>query len=155
MKQLLALLMLLLVQSAYSQNIIIISKQDLKLYVINNNRDTLFSASIGVGTNYGDKTKDGDCKTPEGTFKIVQIQNSSKWTHDFKDGYGIRKGAYGPYFFRLKTPGFTGIGIHGTCFPDQIGTRCSEGCIRLNNHDIEKLREYVYVGMTCVIEKDM
>lgn len=154
MKQLLALLILLLVQSAYSQNIIIISKQDLKLYVVNN-RDTLFSSSIGVGKNYGDKTKDGDCKTPEGTFKIVQIQNSSRWTHDFNDGYGIRKGAYGPYFFRLKTPGFTGIGIHGTCFPDQIGTRCSEGCIRLNNHDIEKLREYVYVGMTCVIEKDM
>ncbi len=154
MKQLSVMLLLFLVQTVYSQNFIIISKQELKLYVVNNS-DTLFSSSIGVGKNYGDKTKDGDCKTPEGTFKIVQIQNASKWTHDFKDGYGIRKGAYGAYFFRLKTPGFSGIGIHGTCFPDQIGTRCSEGCIRLNNHDLEKLKEYVYIGMKCIIEKDL
>lgn len=137
------------------QNRIVISKEKFLLFVVNSKCDTLFSAPIGVGSNYGNKQKKGDRKTPEGIFKIVKIHDSSKWTHDFKDGYGIRKGAYGPFFFRLKTPRFSGIGIHGTCFPDQIGTRCSEGCIRMNNSDIVKLRKFVFVGMQCVIEKDM
>ncbi len=141
--------------STQGQNHIVISKEKFKLFVINNNGDTLFSAPIGVGSNYGNKQKKGDRKTPEGTFKIVKIQDSSKWTHDFKDGYGVRKGAYGPFFFRLKTPRFSGIGIHGTCFPEQIGTRCSEGCIRMNNSDVVKLKNYVFVGMQCVIEKDL
>ncbi len=141
--------------SIHSQNKIVISKQRFMLFVVNSKCDTLFSAPIGVGSNYGNKQKKGDRKTPEGTFKIVKIQDSSKWTHDFKDGYGIRKGAYGPFFFRLKTPRFAGIGIHGTCFPEQIGTRCSEGCIRMNNSDVVKLKQYVFVGMLCVIERDM
>lgn len=139
----------------YSQNRIVISKEKYMLFVVNSKSDTLFSAPVGVGSNYGNKQKKGDRKTPEGTFKIVKIQDSSKWTHDFKDGYGVRKGAYGPFFFRLKTPRFSGIGIHGTCFPEQIGTRCSEGCIRMNNSDVEKLRRYVYIGMKCTIEKDI
>ena len=136
------------------QNRIVISKERFLLFVVNSKCDTLFSAPIGVGSNYGNKQKKSDRRTPEGIFKIVKIHDSSKWTHDFKDGYGIRKGAYGPFFFRLKTPRFSGIGIHGTCFPEQIGTRCSEGCIRMNNSDIVKLRKFVFVGMQCVIEKD-
>lgn len=137
-----------------AQNRIVISKEKFTLIVVNSNNDTLFSAPIGVGSNYGNKQKKGDKKTPEGTFKIVKIQDSSKWTHDFKDGHGARKGAYGPYFFRLKTPRFSGIGIHGTCFPEQIGTRCSEGCIRMNNSDIMKLKDFVFIGMLCTIKKD-
>lgn len=43
---------------------------------------------------------------------ICSIENSSRWKHDFKDGKGLRKGAYGPYFFRLKVPKFNSIGIH-------------------------------------------
>lgn len=136
------------------QNRIVISKERFLLFVVNSKCDTLFSAPIGVGSNYGNKQKKSDRRTPEGIFKIVKIHDSSKWTHDFKDGYGIRKGAYGPFFFRLKTPRFSGIGIHGTCFPEQIGTRCSEGCIRMNNSDLIKLRKFVFVGMQCVIEKD-
>lgn len=138
----------------HSQNRIVISKDKFMLFVVNVKSDTLFSAQVGVGSKYGNKQKKGDRRTPEGIFKIVKIHDSSKWTHDFKDGYGIRKGAYGPFFFRLKTPRFSGIGIHGTCFPEQIGTRCSEGCIRMNNSDLIKLRKFVFVGMQCVIEKD-
>ena len=138
----------------YSQNTIIISKDNFALYVINNRSDTLFSAPVGLGTNYGSKTRRGDKKTPEGVFTISQIQNSNNWTHDFKDGYGERKGAYGPWFFRLKVPKNSSIGIHGTCFPNSIGTRCSEGCIRMRNEDIVKLRKYIKVGMRCVILSD-
>ncbi len=90
-------------------------------------------------------------KTPEGIFSVSEIVDASLWTHDFGDGKGEIEGAYGPYFFRLATPPHTGIGIHGTHNAASIGTRASEGCIRLNNSDLVKLKEYVYLGMPVVV----
>lgn len=52
----------------------------------------------------------------------------------------------------MKTPGHRGIGIHGTHDPASIGTRATEGCVRLNNSDLlELVKKYVYVGMPVVI----
>lgn len=115
---------------------------------------TLFRAPVCLGRNRGQKTRQGDMKTPEGDFTISMIQNSSAWTHDFGDGKGQRKGAYGPWFFRLKTPMSRSIGIHGTCFPETTGTRASEGCIRLRNEDLLELRKYVFKGMKVHITAD-
>ncbi len=140
--------------SIYAQNRIVISKNLLRLYVISCDSDTLLDVPVGCGLNYGNKSRVNDKKTPEGTFSVCQIQDSSTWIHDFKDGYGVRKGAYGPWFIRLQVPGFTGIGIHGTCIPSSIGTRCSEGCIRLHNADLEKLKSYINVGTKCTILPD-
>ncbi|MDR3279557.1 MAG: L,D-transpeptidase [Synergistaceae bacterium] len=109
--------------------------------------------SVAVGRNTGDKQRVGDMRTPEGTFRIVQIQNASGWTHDFRDGKGQVRGAYGPYFIRLDTPGWKGIGIHGTHAPNSIGTNVTEGCIRLNNRDVEELRHMVKVGDNVVIKR--
>ncbi|MDR1508161.1 MAG: L,D-transpeptidase [Synergistaceae bacterium] len=108
---------------------------------------------IAVGKNRGDKQRVGDMRTPEGTFPIVQIQNASGWTHDFRDGKGEIKGAYGPYFIRLGTPGWRGIGIHGTHEPNSIGTDVTEGCVRVNNNDIKEIRKMVNVGDTVVIRR--
>lgn len=132
---------------------VIVDKSKLKLLVFECS-DTLFSASICVGSNFGDKLEKGDNKTPEGVFSISQIQNSSKWKHDFGDGEGLICGAYGPWFFRLKTPKWTSIGIHGTCFPKSIGKRESEGCVRLNNEDLLKLKPFIKIGMKVIITKD-
>ena len=139
--------------SVYGKKHIVISKYNFMLYVIDDvKNDTLLSFSIGCGKEIGNKIRTSDNRTPEGIFKIVSIEKATRWTHDFNDGYGLRKNAYGDWFFRLKVPKFKGIGIHGTCFPETIGTRCSEGCIRMNNNDLKMLRHHVYIGMTCVIE---
>lgn len=138
-----------------SQNIVI-SKQEMYLYVIStgNSADTLFIAPIGLGVNMGNKQQVGDQRTPEGTFHIQSIERASHWTHDFNDGKGPRKGAYGDWFVRLKVPKFKGIGIHGTCFPESIGTRCSEGCIRLRNEDLRNFVNYIEPGMMVTITED-
>jgi lipoprotein-anchoring transpeptidase ErfK/SrfK len=107
---------------------------------------------IAVGRNIGDKQRVGDMRTPEGEIPIVQIQNASSWTHDFGDGKGQIKGAYGPYFIRLGTPGWTGIGIHGTHAPGSIGSNITEGCVRLNNSDLLELRGMVSIGDKVIIE---
>lgn len=143
--------------SAYSvdrDNMILISKKEMNLYVVNSVSDTLFAAPIACGMNLGNKTRKGDHKTPEGKFTILSIENSSGWSHDFHDGKGLRRHAYGPWFFRLKVPGFRSIGIHGTCLPESIGTRSSEGCIRLENNRLLELKQYVFPGMTVIIDKD-
>ncbi len=145
--------LLIVSNQVMAQKHIVINKSELVIYVINKN-DTLFTAPVCVGKNFGDKQKSGDCRTPEGAFSISQIQDARSWQHDFGDGGGMRKGAYGPWFFRLKTPRWTSIGIHGTCFPESIGTRDSEGCVRLQNDDLTELRKHVAVGMKVIILPD-
>lgn len=135
-------------------NRIVVSKKALMLYVINEKSDTIFQRPIACGENFGNKTVVGDKKTPEGDFKIKKMYDATSWKHDFGDGQGMRLGAYGPLFFRLNVPGFNDIGIHGTIFPESIGSRSSEGCIRMRNEDIKALYRYCYIGMPVTIEKD-
>ena len=142
-------------EASGTNNIIIVDKQGMQLFVVNDNfTDTLLCVPIGLGKNKGDKIRIGDNRTPEGTFTIQSIEKSAHWIHDFHDGFGPRKGAYGNWFIRLNVPDFHGIGIHGTCFPESIGTRCSEGCIRLKNDDLEKLVKHCHTEMVVIINND-
>ena len=129
-----------------------IQKNEHKLYVMKGS-EVIKAYGIAVGRNPGQKERAGDCRTPEGNFTVQQIQNAGSWTHDFKDGKGAIKGAYGPWFIRLKT-GWNGIGIHGTHDSESIGRDVTEGCIRLQNNDVEELkRQYIKVGLPVVIEE--
>jgi len=123
---------------------IIISKQEMMLYHYNFNGELLQKTPIATGKNLGDKFVVGDCKTPEGVFKIGDVRDASSWKHDFKDDtLGEISGAYGPYFISLNVPGQKGIGIHGTHDPNSIGTRASEGCIRMPNEELISLVEHI------------
>lgn len=130
---------------------VIIDKQTMQLSVYRYNGEMACQFPIACGLNYGDKRQEGDMRTPEGVFSIVSIEDASEWKHDFKDGKGEIEGAYGPNFVRLEVPGVKGIGIHGTHLPESIGTRASEGCIRLNNEDLLELLPFLYIGMRVVI----
>ena len=144
------------------QCFIVISKPELYLSVYEDQQgDTVLIARypVCVGKNMGQKQKSGDMRTPECTydnpFSISQIQPASSWVHDFGDGRGSIL-AYGNWFMRLNTPGFKGIGIHGsTNNESSVPGRGSEGCIRLLNDDLDELKEkYAFVGMKVVIEAD-
>lgn len=139
---------------SFAQKQIIVSKKALMLYVTDETGDTLFARPVACGKNLGNKTRVGDHKTPEGEFKIKMMYDASSWKHDFGDGQGVREGAYGPLFFRLNVPKYNDIGIHGTIFPESIGTRSSEGCVRMRNEDIKALYPHCYVGMRVIIEPD-
>ncbi len=117
-------------------------------------RELVKEYPVAVGRNPGDKQRTGDNRTPVGNFKIISIENASKWSHDFRDGKGKIAGAYGPWFLRLDAKGWKGIGIHGTHDPDSRGTNATEGCIRLSNEDIAELRQYAYRNMPVVISED-
>ena len=141
---------------------IVISKQELKLYVCEAlDADTvrIVEYPVCLSRNLGQKERKGDMKTPECTwdkpFEITEIVNASKWTHDFGDGRGQIL-SYGNWFMRLKTPGFSGIGIHGsTNNESSVPGRDSEGCIRLNDSDLDVLKaEYAFKGMKVVVKRE-
>lgn len=122
-------------------------------------RDTVALAvyPVCIGLNKGQKVRRGDSRTPESypgkPFRITEIKDSSQWYHDFGDGRGSIL-AYGHWFLRLDTPGFKGIGIHGsTGNRESIAVgRGSEGCIRLLDEDIIHLKEhYAQVGTPVII----
>ena len=121
--------------------------------------DTLLLAvyPVCIARNKGQKQRAGDNKTPESypgePFYISEIKDASSWHHDFGDGRGSIP-AYGNWFLRLNTPGFRGIGIHGsTNNRESIKTgRGSEGCVRLLDEDIIHLKEhYAIVGTPVII----
>jgi len=130
---------------------IVISKEEMTLAMYDYKGKMLVKYPVACGKNLGDKLDKGDMKTPEGTFLISDIQESAHWTHDFGDGKGEIQGAYGPFFVRLLTPGHQGIGIHGTHNEESIGTRDTEGCIRMKNEDLEKFVKKIRVGNVVVI----
>ena len=132
---------------------ILVSKSKYTLSLFKGN-DLVKEYPIAVGRNPGDKRRVGDHRTPTGDFKIVSIEDASKWKHDFGDGKGKIAGAYGPWFLRLDAKGWKGIGIHGTHDPDSRGTMATEGCIRLSNEDIAELRNYAYRNMPVTIREN-
>ena len=143
--------------NAPSGTSILIRKSEFRLYLLVNG-NVVQSWPIALGKNAGQKEVVGDMKTPNGSFPVDEVLGSSGWTHDFGDGKGEIVGAYGPYFIRLDTLALSGgawdgIGIHGTHDPTSIGTRASEGCIRMNNEDLCALKEHVTVGMQVTIEE--
>ena len=155
MRNLLVILLLsFFAVSVSAKNRVVVSKSDFTLSVISEKGDTLYSCIIAYGKNSGNKTMVGDYKTPEGSFKVKMIYDATSWKHNFGDGKGTISGAYGPYFIRLDVPGFESIGIHGTCFPESMGTMSTEGCIRCTNEDISNFVKYISIGSEVEILPD-
>lgn len=141
---------------------LVISKTKLSLSVyeaIEDDTICLASYPVCIGKNKGNKEKSGDMKTPESSLesplRITAIQDAHSWTHDFGDGRGAIL-SYGNWFFRLSTPGHSGIGIHGsTNNEESVPGRGSEGCIRLKDSDIIHLKEnFAIVGMPVVVKSE-
>jgi lipoprotein-anchoring transpeptidase ErfK/SrfK len=58
-------------------------------------------------------------------------------------------GVFGSRWMGLSIPTY---GIHGTNSPPSIGQAVSKGCIRMYNHDVEVLYQYVEIGTPVSIQ---
>lgn len=103
-----------------------------------------YPVAVGANPDGGDKVAVGDCRTPEGDFKLVSIEDSGDWECDGAS-------AYGPFFLRIGCPPWEGIGIHGTDRPDLVGTRSTRGCVRMRNEDLLELVKRARAGMRVAI----
>jgi lipoprotein-anchoring transpeptidase ErfK/SrfK len=131
---------------------IIINKDDYTLRLYTYKGELLDTFKVGIGINPGNKAKLGDKKTPEGVFQVISIEDSKDWSYDFMgDSLPDIKGAYGPWFIRINANGFRGIGIHGTLDETTLGSRTSQGCIRLKNSELNKLKKLITIGTLVII----
>ena len=121
---------------------LVIDKARHKLYVFNG--DTPIRVfTVDTGREPGPKTKEGDERTPEGRYRIVDIRKP--W-----DEY-----KYGSYFLELNYPNYmdwkrgrtgSGIGIHGTVRRRVLGRNITDGCIVMNDDDLKDLVRLVGEG---------
>ena len=98
---------------------------------------------IGVGTT--------ETPTPVGSFQVhSKEQNPDWWSPGGKlIPFGDKDNALGSRWIALQgdtLPLSRGIGIHGTNEPRTVGSRCSNGCIRLHNEHVNELFWWLRTG---------
>ena len=92
------------VKVAGSAPFIVADKPTLKLTLVDAEGHVIRQYGMACAVHYGPKQVRGDNKTPEGVFKINQLLYAKGIPHDFGDGKGPVKDAYGPWFLRLDVP---------------------------------------------------
>ncbi|MGD2174483.1 MAG: L,D-transpeptidase family protein [Candidatus Brocadiaceae bacterium] len=89
-----------------------------------------------------------DDRTPAGQFTVDDLLVEPRW-YPPEGGiieYGEEGNLLGERWVGLSDePGAAGLGIHGTN-DGGIGTRCSNGCIRMHNEDVIELYAFMEVG---------
>lgn len=99
-----------------------------------NNGELQISSPVGTGLIKGDKSKTGDNKSPNGSFRLGAPENGES-----KDGGTM---SFGTYFYRTNhNGGRSGVGLHGTGNPLFNGMNISHGCFRVDNRAIEKFHK--------------
>jgi hypothetical protein len=101
---------------------------------------------IGIGMND---------KTPPGEFVVDTMLVKPKW---YKPGGGVIE--YGEEGHLLgerwigfaDQPGAAGLGIHGTNDESTIGTKCSNGCLRMRRDDVIELYDFMHRGSIVVVK---
>lgn len=134
------------------QRFIIVDKWAMKVRLFDRYGRMEREYGMACAKNFGTKHKRADSRTPEGFFSVEGIYDSTDWL--FTDDEGVtseKKGQFGPRFIRLRIPGTSQIGIHGTCAPWSIGGRVSHGCIRIKNENILELVTLVEKGMPVIV----
>lgn len=140
-----------LLNSKY-QRFIVVDKYSMRVMLFDRMGRLERAYKMACARNYGTKHEKGDERTPEGYFSVENIYDSTDWLFVDDDGKKSDiKGQFGPRFIRLRIPGTSQIGIHGTCSPRSIGWRCSHGCIRITNEQIMELVELVEPGMPVIV----
>lgn len=126
-----------------------ISKSKFRLYLFDG-KDLFKIYRIGIG-------KQG--RTPIGIFEISTKQKEPIWYNEGKAiPYGSKDNVLGTRWMALKPIGETnknlrGYGIHGTWQPETVGTKSSNGCIRMKNEEVDELFSILPYHTEVVIKK--
>jgi len=83
--------------------------------------------------------------TPTGYYKIKEKVINPSWIDPSDPEYEIPSGSDNPLGYRWMQI-WGNYGIHGTNNPASIGGYVSNGCIRMNERDVEELFDAVEVG---------
>ncbi|WP_240675708.1 L,D-transpeptidase [Ammoniphilus sp. CFH 90114] len=122
---------------------LLISKSRNKLIIVlNEEPQYVFPIATGISAE----------KTPKGTFHIIR-KVKNPWYIPKNIPGGDPTNPIGSRWLGLDVPGTDGykFGIHGTNNPESIGKHVSQGCIRMNNRDVEWLFRHIPLGTKVII----
>jgi len=124
--------------------------QRLFLYGLKSAYRKIYDMKCSTGEVHGAKTRAGDKKTPEGVYFFTKEHKK----RDLSPIYGSRAFPidYPNLLDRIAGHDGNAIWMHGTNKP--IEARDSNGCIVLENDDIDKLAKYITLNRTPVIIVD-
>ncbi|MFQ5963986.1 MAG: L,D-transpeptidase family protein [Candidatus Scalinduaceae bacterium] len=124
---------------------LLVDKSDFNLTVLLNGH---FIKQYPVGIGMYDKT-------PEDVFIVKnKLENPVWYSPEGVYQPGDPRNLLGPRWIGFEEKeDLYGYGIHGTTEPETIGKAMSNGCIRLNNEDVEELYDFVKVKTKVIIQK--
>ncbi len=145
-----------------SKVFLLIDKSNYRLYLYEDTR-LLKAYKVVFGAHVrGDKLQEGDKRTPEGTFHIVDKRYDGRWSRFLLLDYPNERSR--EKFRERKARGLIpagariggGIGIHGTRPGVQqavdLRVNWTNGCISMKNADVNELFNIVLEGTPVVIQ---
>jgi len=132
------------------QYAVAVDKSSRTLYILLENKKNyavVQTFRVSLGQIMGDKLREGDKKTPEGFYKVIQVKEDDELP-----------GIYGPRAFVLNYPnkydranGSTGGGIwiHGT--GNGLRTPDTKGCVEVTDENIMALGKWIGVETPVLI----
>ncbi|GEM_PF-5965604 len=91
------------------------------------------------------KTQFGEYVTPNGNYLVINHFNEQELEKKFGANAFFH---YGTGMLQLSGPWTPHIAIHGVSSPKKVGIYDSNGCVRVENEDVEWLKKNVGVGST-------
>jgi len=151
---------ILMMDSKFSHHILVVEKSTHKLHLYEN--DGTFpklvkTFSTATGKFKGDKTTNGDHKTPEGIYTIYEFLSKDELLRR----HGSYAEIYGNGAFPMDYPNFIdsrsgksggGIWLHSTDDDNRISKGLdSRGCVVVQNADLKELSKYIELKNTPII----
>jgi len=159
---LLFLLLSLFPKPKHSNYKVVIDKSDYELRIYENNEWIATYPVVFGNDDLGDKLKEGDKRTPDGTYHIVAKRLHKEWgcmlMLDYPNKNNIenfnKRKAKGEISPSASIGG--GIGIHGTRKQEEYiidyFTNWTDGCVALRYSEIFELYELLPIGTEVVIQ---
>lgn len=140
---------------------IIVDKSDYELQVYDDEGWYATYPVVFGNKDLGDKMKEGDKKTPEGTFRIISKKPHQKWhkmlmlDYPTKESWAKFKDRKAKGLIPASAKIGGGIAIHGTWPNDNLVvddyTNWTQGCVSLKNEDLDELDQFLPVGTKVII----
>jgi murein L,D-transpeptidase YafK len=122
------------------------STQNLYVYSFGRTNRVILRVPFSTGEVDGPKTRAGDKKTPEGIYFFTRNTRNGIWLGIRQPGIPMD---YPNFVDQVSERDGNSIWMHGTDKP--LRPRDSNGCIALENRDIDKLAGYITLNRTPII----
>lgn len=142
---------------------LLIDKSNYRLYLYEDTKLLKTYKVVFGSDDLGDKRMQGDKKTPEGTFHIIDKRIDKRWNRfmllDYPNKTSEEKFEYSKAHHLIPASAKIGggIGIHGSRPGVQLGVdlrvNWTDGCIGMKNADVDELYSIVKKGTPVVIRR--